>query len=240
MEAAHLGATFSNSDDNAFQTALTEIAMVPVLPNLKDLVRPDGTVAPNRESDIAAAHEWVCAALTVKSLASAPSEESLAIPTYLYGEEPTTPFATRYAKYFQNSIREEALVTEGRTGVIYAKGGGGTLREIFEDLEQNYYAESSVEFTPMVFADPDGFWEKDAVFDSVGNVMQPGIKIDVTIRNIVRFARTRANDADQCQQKVLFATDTGPILKILNAQSPVAEAQMKLLLSGNAPARRGR
>lgn len=61
-----------------------------------------------------------------------------------------------YAKYFQNSIREEALVAKARTGIIYARGGGGTLREIFQDVEENYYEEETSKFTPMIFFDPVG------------------------------------------------------------------------------------
>ena len=44
------------------------------------------------------------------------------------------PFATHYGKYFQNSIREEALVSNSRAGIIYGQGGGGTLREVFQDV----------------------------------------------------------------------------------------------------------
>jgi hypothetical protein len=50
------------------------------------------------------------------------------------------PFATHYAKYYQNSIREEALVNNSRAGIIYGRGGGGTMREVFQDVERNYYA----------------------------------------------------------------------------------------------------
>ena len=49
---------------------------------------------------------------------------SLAIPTWLYGAEPTMPFATHYGKYFQNSIREEALISNSRAGIIYGQGAG--------------------------------------------------------------------------------------------------------------------
>ena len=38
----------------------------------------------------------------------------LGIPTWLYGHEPTTPFARVIAKYFQNSIREKAASTRSR------------------------------------------------------------------------------------------------------------------------------
>ena len=86
---------------------------------------------------------------------------SLGVPTWLYGHEPTTPFATHSAKYFQNSIREDGLVTMGVQGIIYAEGSAGTIQEIFQDAAQNYYDT----FSPMVFlsgaaAPGEHYWEK--------------------------------------------------------------------------------
>lgn len=230
MEAAHLGAAFSNSNSNDFQAALNEVSKVPKLPRLDDLLNPDGTLADGRERDVKEAHHWLCAAMKAKALAAKPLGISLAILTWLYGEEPTTPFATNYAKYFQNSIREEALVTDARAGVIYAQGGGGTLREVFEDLEQNYYAKDAVHFTPMIFFDPDQYWERDAEFDQTGQVKTPGIRINESVRNIIRFARARKGDAALCLEKVRFTTDVNEILAIVGSHSPVAEAEMNSLL----------
>ena len=47
------------------------------------------------------------------------SAESLAVPTWFYGHEPTNQFATSVAKYFANSIREDGLlaVATPRRGV---------------------------------------------------------------------------------------------------------------------------
>jgi predicted Rossmann-fold nucleotide-binding protein len=230
MEAAHVGAAFSNSQSSKFQAAFDEVAKVPELPNLEDLLNSDGTLKGGREDDVKKAHAWLCAALKAKDLATGPLGASLAIPTWVYGQEPTTPFATSYAKYFQNSIREEALVTNARAGVIYAKGGGGTLREVFEDLEQNYYAPDAVHFTPMIFFDPDQYWERDAEFDEKGRVKTPGIKISDTVRNAIRFARARQGDAAQCLEKVRFTTDVDEIVSVLRSHSPVAESQMNMLL----------
>jgi predicted Rossmann-fold nucleotide-binding protein len=230
MEAAHLGAAFSNSQGNKFQAALNEVSKVPELPKLDDLLNSKGALKPGREEDVKKAHAWLCAALNGKGLATGKLGASLAIPTWVYGQEPTTPFATSYAKYFQNSIREEALVTNARAGVIYAKGGGGTLREVFEDLEQNYYAPDAVQFTPMIFFDPDQYWERDAEFDEKGRVKTAGIKISDTVRNAIRFARARQGDAALCLEKVRFTTDVEEILGILGRHSPVAESQLTMML----------
>ena len=65
--------------------------------------------------------------------------ESLAIPTWFYGHEPTNLFATAIAKYFSNSLREDGLLAICLYGVVYAPGSAGTAQEIFQDLAQNYY-----------------------------------------------------------------------------------------------------
>jgi predicted Rossmann-fold nucleotide-binding protein len=85
---------------------------------------------------------------------------SVGIPTWLYGHEPATPFATEHAKYFENSIREEGLLTLAIYGAIYAPGSSGTLQEIFEDANQNYYVPPDEGLSPMVFLDMDGYWTR--------------------------------------------------------------------------------
>jgi hypothetical protein len=68
----------------------------------------------------------------------------IAVPTWMYGWEPTTVFADGVAKYFQN---------------ISAEGRAGTLQEVFQDAAQNYYRSFPAPseqagvgvFSPMVF-----------------------------------------------------------------------------------------
>lgn len=81
---------------------------------------------------------------------------SLAIPTWHYGHEPPTPFASHIAKYFSNSIREEGLITVAMDGIIYAPGSAGTIQEIFQDATQNHYVTTGYA-SPMVFLDRT-FW----------------------------------------------------------------------------------
>ena len=84
---------------------------------------------------VATISHLIHAALIAKDSAPAERGESLAIPTWFYGSEPSRRLSA-YAKFFQNSVREEALITPSRAGIIYAQGAGGTLREIVEDGEQ--------------------------------------------------------------------------------------------------------
>lgn len=75
---------------------------------------------------------------------------SLAIPTWFYGHEPATPFATHIAKYFDNSIREDGLLAIAKGGVIYTPGSAGTMQEIFQDAAQNHYLTYGLS-SPMIF-----------------------------------------------------------------------------------------
>jgi predicted Rossmann-fold nucleotide-binding protein len=76
--------------------------------------------------------------------------ESLGVPTWFYGQEPTNSFAMHIAKYFDNSIREGGLLLLSLAGVVFAPGSAGTLQEIFMDAEQNFYATGGY-YSPMVF-----------------------------------------------------------------------------------------
>ncbi len=76
--------------------------------------------------------------------------ESLAIPTWFYGHEPSNVFASHIAKYFSNSIREDGLLAVSLFGVIYAPGSAGTTQEIFMDATQNHYGSFGY-YSPMVF-----------------------------------------------------------------------------------------
>lgn len=78
--------------------------------------------------------------------------ESLAIPTWFYGHEPSNLFSTHIAKYFANSIREDGLLAISLAGVLYAPGSAGTLQEVFMDLAQNHYTTFTWR-SPMVFLD---------------------------------------------------------------------------------------
>ena len=76
--------------------------------------------------------------------------ESLAIPTWFYGHEPTNQFAIHIAKYFANSIREDILLAIATSGVIFSPGSAGTIQEVFMDAAQNHYGSFKV-VSPMVF-----------------------------------------------------------------------------------------
>ena len=83
-------------------------------------------------------HDWIMPAFALGTAVKRPGE-SLAVPTWYYGHEPTTPLATNIGKYFQNSLREDGLITIAAHGIVFAPGKAGTLQEIFQDAVRNYY-----------------------------------------------------------------------------------------------------
>lgn len=89
--------------------------------------------------------------------------ECLTIPTWLYGHEPSTPFATHIAKYFDNSIREDTLLTISFGGIIFTPGSAGTMQEIFQEAVQNHYLTYDLA-SPMVFLDSEFWTEKIPVY----------------------------------------------------------------------------
>jgi predicted Rossmann-fold nucleotide-binding protein len=233
MEAAHLGALFAPAADGDLDAAMGTLRAEPRLPNLNDLLDSNGDINAGREDDLRAAQRWLIAALDVRKQAPQEPGASLAIPTWLYGQEPTMPFATAYAKYFQNSIREEALVSDARAGIIYARGGGGTIREIFEDLEQNYYAASAADFTPMIFFDVEHYWERPATYGDNGKPDAVGVRLDTVVSEIVRFARAGSADGTECLRKIRFTTSTQAIVALLDEHAPQAQREMHALLAND-------
>ena len=133
MEATHLGAWMAGRSEAEVDEA---IAMLMPSPTYKD-------------------EGWLRRSFDVMERSPRITDHrSLAIPTYYYGHEPTTPFATDIAKYFDNSVREDGVVTIAKGGIIYTPGSAGTMQEIFQDAGQNHY-ESEGYASPMIFMGKD-------------------------------------------------------------------------------------
>ena len=160
MEATHLGALFAGHPDAALQEALDHLqATAAFPPDALDVVI-DGTGEPDL-AVLARLHAWQEPAFEVAaSVAPGERGESLAIPTWFYGHEPPTPFASHLAKYFQNAVREDGLLAVAVDGVIYAQGRAGTVQEVFQDAAQNVYRVVRDRFSPMAFLDTDGCWSE--------------------------------------------------------------------------------
>lgn len=137
MEATHAGAWMAGRGDEELLEAVSIIGEAPVY-----------------------SHEnWLGSAFEMMERFPDPAYESLGIPTWHYGHELPTPFATRIAKYFENSVREEGLLAIAKGGVIFTPGSAGTMQEVFQDLAQNHY-ESYGYASPMIFLNVD-FWTRE-------------------------------------------------------------------------------
>lgn len=98
---------------------------------------------------------------------------SLGIPTWLYGHEPSAAFATDIAKYFDNSIRENTILTVAFGGIVFTPGSAGTMQEVFQEAVQNHYLSFGYA-SPMVFLGRK-FWTEDIpVYPFLEQMMQEG------------------------------------------------------------------
>ena len=152
MEACHLGASLAAGTDPDLEAAIALLKPQPVVPALAKVVNSRGMLDP---ALVALAHAWFKPAYELSLSIGSPGQ-SLAFPTWHYGHEPATPFATHIAKYFQNSIREDGLLAFAKQGILYFEGKAGTIQEIFQDGTQNYYKMFDG-FSPMVLFDV-GYW----------------------------------------------------------------------------------
>ena len=142
MEAGNLGAHLAGRPDDELHAAIDDLARFPSY---------RGHEA-----------EYVDSArsLAARRRAGAPS---LAVATWRYDGEPISQFATHIAKLFQNSVREDGLLSIANAGVAYFEGSFGTLQEIFQDLAQNGSAAPS-EQAAMVFVDTAAYGRAGSPF----------------------------------------------------------------------------
>jgi len=154
MEASHLGASLAKSSDGNLDQALELLKTQAAVPALGKVVDPHGVID---AALVAEAEAWFRPAFEL-SRSIQPAGESLAVPTWHYGHEQTTPFASHVAKYFQNSIREDGLIAIANDGIICMEGKAGTIQEVFQDATQNYYQKFE-RFSPMVLFGVE-YWTK--------------------------------------------------------------------------------
>lgn len=151
MEATHLGAWMAGRSEEETADAL---AMLSEAPSYKDKT-------------------WLETSIQV--IRKYPQEKyvSLGIPTWLYGHEPATPFASHIAKYFENSIREDGLLTYAMGGLIYSPGSAGTIQEIFQEAVQNHYLSFGYA-SPMIFMGVDYWTNEMPVYRLMEHLVKKG------------------------------------------------------------------
>ena len=151
MEATHLGAWMAGRTEQELNDAL---AMLATAPSFRD-------------------KDWLASAFNVIGRYGQGEYVSLGIPTWCYGHEPSTPFATHIAKFFENSLREDNILTLAFGGIIYAPGSAGTLQEIFQEAVQDHYLSYGFA-SPMVFIGTE-FWTQEVpVYPLLQRLMETG------------------------------------------------------------------
>ena len=134
MEATHLGAWLAGRTTEEVDEAL---AILAAAPSFKD-------------------EGWCNAAFEVIRRFPQERYRSLGLPTWLYGHEPSTPFATHIAKFFTNSVREDMILSVTLGGILFTPGSAGTMQEIFQSAAKIHYDSDGI-VGPMVFLGRDFF-----------------------------------------------------------------------------------
>ena len=152
MEATHLGAWMAGRSNDELQQALDIMRQAPLFTDTL----------------------WLDTAFVVRNrFLQTQGYESVGIPTWLYGHEPSTPLATRIAKYFDNSIREDGILTIAKGGILFTPGSAGTLQEIFQDAVQNHYLTFGYA-SPMVFVG-ESYWRTEVpVYPLILHLIEKG------------------------------------------------------------------
>jgi len=181
MEATHFGAWMAGREMDEFETALQ---MLHRAPSFND-------------------SEWLSTAFAVMKRFPQNVYRSLGIPTYLYGHEPSTPFATDIAKYFDNSVREDTIITIAFGGIIFTPGSAGTMQEIFQEAVQNHYLTFGVS-SPMIFLGR-AFWDEQMpVYPFLEQLVETG-----KYKNLKLFLTDEPYEA--VQELLSFRNETEPI-----------------------------
>jgi len=176
MQAAHVGAWMAGRTEEEVDEAM-------------EILRK----APDFQSA-----EWLSSGLEV--MRRFPQEQgfrSLGIPTWFYGHEPASPFATDIAKFFDNSVREDTVLTVPFGGIIYTPGSAGTVQEVFQDAVQNHYLTYGIS-SPMIFLGVDFWTNQLPVYPLLDEMMRTG-----RYKNLLL---TLTDDPDE----VVAAIEAGP------------------------------
>ena len=122
-------------------------------------------------------------------------KDSLAIPTWFWGDEPGNLFGLHVAKYFSNAIREETLLSTAICGVVFAPGSAGTTQEVFQTAAQNYYGAFGCSRRPMVFLGKRRYAEETKIYGLLkelakGREYEKFVTISDDPDELVEFIRT--------------------------------------------------
>ena len=177
MEATHLGAWMAGRNEIELEDALHILSTAPKFTD----------------------EGWLETAWRIRERFPQKDFQSLGVPTWLYGHEPSTPLATHIAKYFDNSIREDGILTIAKGGIIYTPGSAGTLQEIFQEAVQNHYLTFGYA-SPMIFLGTY-FWTKEVpVWPLIMDLTERGI-----YKNLILCLSDKAEDVERVLKEQVSA-----------------------------------
>lgn len=237
MEATHLGAMLAGRSDSDVANAIALMKQQPTLP--EKMKQVFGRASPSAPWTInyekaQELHRWMQPAVTLaKDLAGGATalNYSLAIPTWHYGHEPLSPFASHVAKYFLNSIREDVLLAIARNGIVFTKGRAGTLQEVFQDTAQNYYRDKDAlePIAPMIFFD-SGFWSSEASSKCPDNPRDYRLPVKELLHSI--FVCTGNAKQEEFDTYITFDDNVNSVVQRLTDLLHPAPARTAKLLEG--------
>ena len=215
MEAANFGAFMAPHDEAAFKAAMATLHTAPQCGAGLD------TAAAERRKWL-----WTVAAVQVRqnllgdwSAPETPGGESLGVPTWYYGAEPPNLFASASAKYFMNSLREDGLVSIANGGLAFGKGAAGSVQEVFQNANYNYYRDADIAATPMAFFGAD-FWNSGVASDALAD--HP---LDERRKPVFPLVRALAAQAAQpFTDELMLSDDPAAIVDFLIARNADRES----------------
>ena len=139
--------------------------------------------------------DWLRSAFVVMERYPQDHFHSLAIPTWFYGHEPATPFATDIAKFFMNSVREDMILRSAEGGIIFAPGSAGTIQEIFQDASKLHYDKDG-DVGQMIFLDRDFYIDEVPVYPFLSDLSRRG-----------RYSNLYMSVTDSVQEIIDMVTD---------------------------------
>jgi predicted Rossmann-fold nucleotide-binding protein len=165
MEATHLGAYFAERTFDELEGAIEILSEAPYYSDEKWLVK---------SYDVTEKYPPL-----QKNL-------SIGVPTWVHGHEPPNPFPGKIAKFFAASIRQEVLIQIAKAGIIFSRGSAGTIREIYQTVEQNHYDMWDNKY-PMLFFDTKYWTEQFTTYNKLKEASGKGLlqNLDLSIHDEV-------------------------------------------------------
>lgn len=160
MEASHLGVWFAGRTDNELKQAIDELQNAPLAsdPNYMKLA----SEIKHKYPRILPGHD-------------------IGFSTFVFLDNPPNAFSHFSVVYFNDALREQALLRASTGAVIFVAGGAGTNFELHFALAQNAYQPVSSTDRPLILLGK-AHWEK-----KLSPRLRSKVQVMDEIENVIRF-----------------------------------------------------